>query len=492
MIAGSAASGTVSDLTQQKDHTTIIPKSAKKDLNKRSKAKDKNWWKHQDKNMSESLRQQFEPEYSEAKRRIGNKIRGKVGLKKKPELNWKKDLGIKEAENPLTRELHPELLKKRKKTVKETAEYKAAMGPGSHEWGTDIGRDYFKKITPGQSNPPEDPIKPLNIKARKPEDEKGVKVTEGYWEDRNKKDKDALTKHDKAMIDSARKSIKKHEDKKSLAKKIKESIDLSAIEPNQADHSKHRYPKDNETETFDTGDKDHWLTGKDGEWFIQDEDVVALDKEAENITFEKSVNLGLYDDDELDWDDFDNTPGFDNEIDVTEALSVQGRLKRRFNARRNKQKLKVARRIALRRGSTPDRLKKRATRGARLMVYKRLLRGRDRAGLPPAEKARLERMIQRFQPLVSRISVKLLPQMRRNEIKRLTSAGRMKAKTSKKFKAAKPVKSASQKKSKKFKIKKQKTYKPPKRKVVKPRYASGGPTIKKASKSYKAFSYSIG
>ena len=70
MIAGSAASGTVSDLTQQKDHTTIIPKSAKKDLNKRSKAKDKNWWKHQDKNMSESLRQQFEPEYSEAKRRL--------------------------------------------------------------------------------------------------------------------------------------------------------------------------------------------------------------------------------------------------------------------------------------------------------------------------------------------------------------------------------------------------------------------------------------
>jgi len=517
----------VSPLSQQKDHTKlVIPKSAKKDLDKISKAKDKSWWKDQDKKMSEGstnkfsyrgtedgplgsmpkgtkaigsrtkknkieegLKAQFEPEYSEAKRRVGNRIRGKLGLKKKPELNWKKDLGIKEAENPLTRELHPEVLKKKKKTVKETAEYKAAMGPGSHEWGTDIGRDYFKKITPGQNNPPEDPIKPLSITARKPEDEKGVKVTEAYPV---YKTQDYIKRQDQGWSKKAKqeKATKKL-GKKILSKRIAEVLDLSTIEPNQADHSKHRYPKDNETETFDTGDKDHWLTGKDGEWFIQDEDVVALDKEAENITFDQSVKLGLYDDDELAWDDFDNTPGFDNEVEVTEALSVQGRLKRRFNARRNKQKLKVARRIALRRGSTPDRLKKRATRGARLMVYKRLLRGRDRAGLPPAEKARLERMIQRFQPLVSRISVKLLPQMRKNEIKRLVGRGKLKAKSSKKFKPAKSI-STTSKRTKRFKIKKQKGYKAPKRAKPKSYIRSGGPTIKKASKSYKAFSYSVG
>ena len=224
---------------------------------------------------------------------------------------------------------------------------------------------------------------------------------------------------------------------------------------------------------------------------IEQIDVIELEREIENYTFDNAVDDGLYDEDELTMDDFDNTPGFENEIQVTEALSVQGRLKRRFNARRNKQKLKVARRIALRRGSTPDRLKRRATRGARLMVYKRLLRGRDRAGLPPAEKARLERMIQRFQPLVSRISVKLLPQMRKNEIKRLVGRGRIRAKTSKKFKAAKAVKSASQKRTKKFKAPKGK-YKAPKRKVAKPRYASGGPTLKRKSKAYKAFSYSVG
>jgi len=290
------------------------------------------------------------------------------------------------------------------------------------------------------------------------------------------------------MIDSAKKSIKKYD----VAKKIKEHLDLSHIDDKQADHSKHQYPINNEVETFDKGDDGHWLTGKDGDWFIEQEDIKALDKEAENYTFDQAVKDGLYDEDELTDEDFDNTPGFDNEVDITEALSVQGRLKRRFNARRNKQKLRVARGIALRRGSTPDRLKRRATRGARLMVYKRLLRGRDRAGLPPAEKARLEKMITRFAPLVSRISIKLLPQMRRNEIKRLTGRGKKRPTSSKKYKAAKPVRSASSQKAKRYRIKSGGKYKAPKKPKYKSRIKSGGPTLKKASKAYKAFSYSVG
>ena len=102
-------------------------------------------------------------------------------------------------------------------------------------------------------------------------------------------------------------------------------------------------------------------------------------------------------------------------------------------------------------------------------------------------------MITRFQPLVNRISIKLLPQMRKNEIKRLTGRGKLKARTSKKFKAAKAVKSASSKKTKRFSAPKGKAkYKAPKRKAFKSKIKSGGPTVKKASKAYKAFSYSVG
>jgi len=48
----------------------------------------------QSQEAEESFLAQFEPEYSEKKRAIGNKLRSKVGLKKKPVLNWKKDRNL--------------------------------------------------------------------------------------------------------------------------------------------------------------------------------------------------------------------------------------------------------------------------------------------------------------------------------------------------------------------------------------------------------------
>ena len=71
-------------------------------------------------------------------------------------------------------------IKKDLDKVQEDARYKAAMGPGSMEWGTDVGDKYFRSLTPGQSSDNRKSlIKPLPIKARKPADEKGVKITEG-------------------------------------------------------------------------------------------------------------------------------------------------------------------------------------------------------------------------------------------------------------------------------------------------------------------------
>ena len=488
--------------------------------------------------------QQFEPEYTEGKQRVKNAIRAKLGLKKGPQGDWKKEMKMRHAREKLIKSFrkesfvigkdgtrkdrdnyHKDMAKgygdspkmtpkdldkmakhySKKKKIKEdaasgrpikkpvkkikkkdsgkdgsfvftspksnvigsyslrnkigarmglkpiiaeTAEYKAAMGPGSHEWGTDIGRDYFKKLTPGQDNPPEDPIKPLDIKARKPQDEKGVKVTEN------------------------------------------KGFDLDGINPKQAEYTKDQYPIDNEVDARWASNVDGILTGAYEGGEITWEDVIALDKEAENITFDQEVEMGLYDPEELEANDFDGDPL--NDTAILEVLSVTGRMKRRFNARRNRQKLKVARAIALRRGSTPDRIKRRATRGARLMVYKRLLRGRSRGTLPPAEKARLEKMITRFQPLVNRIAVKLGPQIRKNEIKRMGNRGKRTATVSKKYKAAKPIRGAASQKAKRYKIKKPGKYKAPKPKQYRMRGASGGPTIKRASKAYKAFSYSVG
>jgi hypothetical protein len=125
-------------------------------------------------------------------------------------------------------------------------------------------------------------------------------------------------------------------------------------------------------------------------------------------------------------------------------------MKRRFTARKNRQRLKVARGIALRRGSSPDRLKKRAQRGAKGMIYKRLLKGRDKSKLPPAEKGRLEKLIGMYAPLVSRLATRMLPGMRKLEINRMKNRKGGAVKT-KKYKAARPT--AKKQTAKKFKIK---------------------------------------
>jgi len=176
---------------------------------------------------------------------------------------------------------------------------------------------------------------------------------------------------------------------------------------------------------------------------LDDGDINELEHTVDTFTWEMALDLGLYDEDELD---------AGTEVDITEVLSVQGRMKRRFSARKNKQKLRVARGIALRRGSTPDRLKKRAVRGARGLVYKRLLKGRDRSAMPPAEKARLERLLKLYAPLVDRLSVRLLPNMRKMEISRMKSRRAKGPQRSKVYKAAKPIQKPQ--KAKRFKIKK--------------------------------------
>lgn len=183
---------------------------------------------------------------------------------------------------------------------------------------------------------------------------------------------------------------------------------------------------------------------------LDDQDIAELEAQADSMSFDDMIEFDMYDIDDFEIDEDDPH----SDVQITEVLSVQGRMKRRFAARKNKQKLKIARNLAMRRASSPDRLKKRANRGARGMIYKRILRGRSRAKLPPAERARLEKLIDtRFSGFIGRLSARMLPSMRKNEIARLKKRRGSKPKTSKKYKAAKPKAQKTQK-AKKFKVKK--------------------------------------
>lgn len=288
----------------------------------------------------------------------------------------------------------------------EDIKYDSNMG--AMDWGTPEGTEYMKDVTPGEKKK------------------------------KSKAIKESLPPHLQGLLDKGGnidpKKVSKivHKGKKTPSGSKVTDVTPKGYGINEsgaAHETKAEYRKDNAEDAPELGD-----------YAFSKQDIKELEYEADNLSYEDALSLGVFDD-EID----------DTEVNITEVLSVQGRLKRRFAARKNRQKLKVARGIALRRGSSPDRLKKRATRGARGMVYKRLLKGRDKSALPPAEKGRLEKLIGMYAPLVSRLAVRMLPGMRKMEINRMKSrkAG---TKSSKKYKAARPT--AKKQTSKKFKIKK--------------------------------------
>jgi hypothetical protein len=156
--------------------------------------------------------------------------------------------------------------------------------------------------------------------------------------------------------------------------------------------------------------------------FEQNEIELEVANEIEEATWEEL--LSTYDNDE--WDLNCDEEDEDESEELEEGLTPQGRLKKKFAAIRTKNKRNLAKNLQLKRIATPDRIKKRATRTARNMVYKRLLRGRDRASLSPAEKTRYEAMAKRMAPMVARLSVRMLQKERVRDRQRVANKAKKK------------------------------------------------------------------
>ena len=112
----------------------------------------------------------------------------------------------------------------------------------------------------------------------------------------------------------------------------------------------------------------------------------------------------------------------DESEDLDEAITPQGRLKKKFAAMRNKTRRNLAKNMALKRIATPDRIKSRSIRAARRMVYKRILRNRDPSSVSAAEKARIEAQVKRMAPMVSRLSIRLQQSERKRDQARVVNA----------------------------------------------------------------------
>lgn len=124
-----------------------------------------------------------------------------------------------------------------------------------------------------------------------------------------------------------------------------------------------------------------------------------------------------------EWEEILQDYEMEEEVLVEKGLTPMGRIKKRFAAIRSRHKRKLYKNIALNRAATPDRIQKRAKLAARRMMYKRILRGRSRTSLSPAEKSRVEALMKRvpFQAFITRQTIRLRPKLRKIEMKRIAN-----------------------------------------------------------------------
>jgi hypothetical protein len=155
--------------------------------------------------------------------------------------------------------------------------------------------------------------------------------------------------------------------------------------------------------------------------FDEEEFERELEADIHSMTWDDIADL--YGEDEVEYDE---NPEYDEEDELEEAITPQGRLKKKFNAIRTKGRRKLARNIALRKISTPAKLKSRSIRAARRLVYKRFLRNRDMKTVSPAEKTRIEAQVKRMAPMVARLAVRALPKVRKLEQSRIKNKAKRK------------------------------------------------------------------
>lgn len=103
-----------------------------------------------------------------------------------------------------------------------------------------------------------------------------------------------------------------------------------------------------------------------------------------------------------------------------EALDMKQRRQRAIAMRRNKSKIRMGRKRAERRVASMDKLKKRARRQARNTILQKLLKDVPKSELSNARKKEIEKRLEKpmFQKRMDRMSKKILPQVRKQELQR--------------------------------------------------------------------------
>jgi hypothetical protein len=303
----------------------------------------------------------------------------------------------------------------------------SAYDPSVHERGTDAGRKWAQEFTPGQSV---DSFIKEEIKRQKDFSAKTFSQVVGnplegypyneemqvneveesrYSDEKNKRQKATLKKHDSAMIKVARKSIKKYD---ANNKNKNEDVEEACWDGYKQVGMKKKGNKEVPNcvpEANTMGNVKKTLSKVKGLSSDQLKTLMTIPQSQLMVIAQQLSSLVMGE--EIHESQIEtHLPQLD------EVMSMQTRLKMKKAFRKNKHKIAIGRKKAAKRMVLdPKKIEKRATKAARKVLEKKFLKGADKNSLGHAGKAALEKKIEKKKSVIAKIARKLKKVIRKKE-----------------------------------------------------------------------------
>ena len=148
--------------------------------------------------------------------------------------------------------------------------------------------------------------------------------------------------------------------------------------------------------------------------------MISFKEFVEDEITEKDIDALI---ESLEWEDVIHL--FDEEdMILDEDISSSQRLKMATKTRSRKHLLALARSVKLKRAAATPVLKNRSITGARKLLLRKLLKGRDKSQLSAGEKDRIEARVTAALAMMKNLPAKLLPKVRQLERTRLANKGK--------------------------------------------------------------------
>ena len=335
------------------------------------------------------------------------------------------------------------------KPSKHTKKFKQMFGEVSTDESYEIGKDYAdhtKRVTPGQSVDEKEFKRDRKLKnlktfigkssagdsasrAKKRQSKRiGTPLAAGIEER-------TLTPAEKSKLKKLEKDIDKKDFIDRYGEEEGESIYYATLTKMAKKEEFSYISHDEEDELREEWNIDLFLEEDTEQLEGDDDDALATELETTIDAYDEIEDVpDLYPDLDNDGDHDDDDEQLrinrdaeekgvidDNYKWVDEVLTPAQRFKRSQQMRRLKGKIARARKIALKRPSSPEKLQQRAQRHARNLIRKKFIKGKNYNELSFAEKQAVEKRMQGKQALIARIALRVKPKLKKLEQERLRS-----------------------------------------------------------------------